>query len=96
MQRELRAVGVVHRADHTGCGVCGELAVLLLPHPAPARGVQPEPAHRVHRGSDATSVSGVGERADGDCEHDGEDAAGEQEDVAGDPRGVRVPFASDG
>ena len=96
MQRELRAVGVVHRADHTGCGICGELGVLLLPHPAPARGVQPEPAHRVHRGSDATSVSSVGERADGDGEHDGEDAAGEQEDVAGDPRGVRVPFASDG
>lgn len=96
MQRELRAVGVVHRADHTGCGICGELGVLLLPHPAPARGVQPEPAHRVHRGSDATSVSSVGERDDGDCEHDGEDAAGEQEDVAGDPRGVRVPFASDG
>ena len=96
MQRELRAVGVVHRADHTGCGICGELGVLLLPHPAPARGVQPEPAHRVHRGSDATSVSSVGERTDGDCEHDGEDAAGEQEDVAGDPRGVRVPFASDG
>ena len=96
MQRELRAVGVVHRADHTGCGVCGELGVLLLPHPPPARGVQPEPAYGVHRGSDAASASGVGERADGGCEHDGEDAAGEQGDVAGDPRGVRVPFASDG
>lgn len=95
MQRELRAVSAVHRADHTGYSVCGELAVFLLPHPAPARGVQPEPAHRVHCGSDVASASSVGERADGDCEHDGEDAAGEQGDVAGDPHGVSVLFAGD-